>query len=83
MPSTPWLRGVVGADGMTWHWAWWMQGKTLYTEEQLGEADYADPLRLAGYIGTVRSELESRARPSTAGRCPSSPIPTPPPPVFN
>ena len=23
------------------------QGKTLYTEEQLGEADYADPLRLA------------------------------------
>ncbi|MDR6236277.1 hypothetical protein [Pseudomonas oryzihabitans] len=38
------------------------QGKTLYTEEQLSEADYGDPLRLAGYIGTIRAELEGRGQ---------------------
>jgi len=60
------------------------QGKTLYTEEQLGEADYADPLRLAGYIGTVRSELESRGQTLDNWQMPFITDPDAlPPPVFN
>lgn len=60
------------------------QGKTLYTEEQLSETDYADPLRLAGYIGTVRSELENRGQILDSWQMPFITDPDAlPPPVFN
>jgi len=60
------------------------RGKTLYTEEQLGEADYSDPLRLAGYIGTVRSELQGRGHSLDNWQMPFITDPDAlPPPVFN
>jgi len=59
------------------------QGKTLYTEEQLSEADYRDPLRLAGYIGMVRAELESRGQTLDSWQMPfiTDPDALPPPAV--